>query len=71
MSQRSTEPAIELVNVSRRFITPDGKSMTALRNFNMTVARGEFVAVVGGGIDPLSVKTGGATLNPLPLPARV
>ena len=47
MSQRSTEPAIELVNVSRRFITPDGKSMTALRNFNMTVARGEFVAVVG------------------------
>ena len=47
MSQGTNEPAIELVNVSRRFITPDGKSMTALRNFNMTVARGEFVAVVG------------------------
>ena len=40
-------PAIELINVSRRFLTPDGKSMTALRDFNMTVARGEFVAVVG------------------------
>ena len=40
-------PVIELINVSRRFVTPDGKSMTALRNFNMTVARGEFAAVVG------------------------
>lgn len=43
----SASPAIELINVSRRFLTPDGKSMTALRDFNMTVARGEFVAVVG------------------------
>ncbi|MGO4676905.1 ABC transporter ATP-binding protein [Bosea sp. 2YAB26] len=40
-------PAIELINVSRRFLTPDGKSMTAIRDFNMSVARGEFVAVVG------------------------
>ena len=40
-------PAIELINVSRRFLTPDGKSMTAIRDFNMTVARGEFVAIVG------------------------
>jgi NitT/TauT family transport system ATP-binding protein len=40
-------PAIELINVSRRFLTPDGKSMTALRDFNMSVAQGEFVAVVG------------------------
>jgi NitT/TauT family transport system ATP-binding protein len=47
MSLPPFDPAIELVNVSRRFITPDGKSMTALRNFNMTVERGEFVAVVG------------------------
>jgi NitT/TauT family transport system ATP-binding protein len=39
--------AIELRNVSRRFLTPDGKSMTALRNFNMVVQQGEFVAVVG------------------------
>jgi NitT/TauT family transport system ATP-binding protein len=40
-------PAIELINVGRRFLTPDGKSMTALRDFNMSVLRGEFVAVVG------------------------
>jgi NitT/TauT family transport system ATP-binding protein len=40
-------PAIELINVSRRFVTADGKSMTAIRDFNMSVAEGEFVAVVG------------------------
>lgn len=40
-------PAVELINVSRRFVTPDGKSMTAIRNFNMTIERGEFVAIVG------------------------
>ena len=40
-------PAIELINVSRRFVTPDGKSMTAIRDFTMTVEAGEFVAVVG------------------------
>jgi NitT/TauT family transport system ATP-binding protein len=40
-------PAIELINVSRRFLTLDGKSMTAIRDFTMTVERGEFVAVVG------------------------
>ena len=47
MPHHKNSPAIELINVSRRFITPDGKSMTALRDFNMSVARGEFVAVVG------------------------
>ena len=47
MPHQQSSPAIELINVSRRFITPDGKSMTALRDFNMSVARGEFVAVVG------------------------
>ena len=40
-------PSIELVNVGRRFLTPDGKSMTALRDFSMSVAKGEFAAVVG------------------------
>ena len=40
-------PAIELINVSRRFLSPTGKSLTALRDFTMTVERGEFVAVVG------------------------
>jgi NitT/TauT family transport system ATP-binding protein len=40
-------PAIELVHVTRRFLTPGGKSMTALRDFSMVVDDGEFVAVVG------------------------
>src|SRR5262249_12457023 len=31
----------------RRFLSPAGKSLTALRNFNMSVDQGEFVAVVG------------------------
>jgi NitT/TauT family transport system ATP-binding protein len=41
------EVAIELRDVSQRFVTPDGRSLTALRNFDMTVRRGEFCAVVG------------------------
>ncbi|VVE50737.1 Bicarbonate transport ATP-binding protein CmpC [Pandoraea aquatica] len=40
-------PAIEFDNVSCRFISPDGKATIALRNFSMSVARGEFVAIVG------------------------
>jgi len=40
-------PAIELVNVSRRFLSPTGKSLTAIRNFSMSVGKGEFVSVVG------------------------
>lgn len=47
LASPAREPAIELINVSRRFLTPDGKSMTAIRDFNMTVDPGEFVAVVG------------------------
>jgi NitT/TauT family transport system ATP-binding protein len=39
--------AIELINVSRKFLSPSGKSLTALRDFTMTVEPGEFVAVVG------------------------
>jgi NitT/TauT family transport system ATP-binding protein len=46
-NQAASSPAIELINVSRRFLTPDGKSLTAIRDFNMRVERGEFVAVVG------------------------
>jgi NitT/TauT family transport system ATP-binding protein len=60
-----TGPAIELINVSRRFLTPDGKSMTAIRDFTMTVERGEFVAVVGptgcGKSTTLNLVTGLAT----------
>ena len=40
-------PAIELIGVNRRFVTPNGKSMTALRSFSMSVAEGEFACVVG------------------------
>jgi NitT/TauT family transport system ATP-binding protein len=40
-------PAIELDNVSIRFISPDGKATVALRDFSMQVRHGEFVAVVG------------------------
>jgi NitT/TauT family transport system ATP-binding protein len=39
--------AIELQDVQRRFVTPDGRALTALRSFNLTVRRGEFCAVVG------------------------
>ena len=39
--------AIELRNVTKRFLTPTGKAYTAIRDINMTVAPGEFVAVVG------------------------
>ena len=61
----TSNPAIELINVSRRFLTPDGKSMTAIRDFTMTVERGEFVAVVGptgcGKSTTLNLVTGLAT----------
>lgn len=39
--------AIELRDVTKRFLTPTGKAYTAIRDINMTVAPGEFVAVVG------------------------
>ncbi|WP_407542373.1 ABC transporter ATP-binding protein (plasmid) [Deinococcus radiomollis] len=41
------QPAIELLNVTRSFVTPDGQLLTAIRDFTMNVGRGEFVAVVG------------------------
>jgi NitT/TauT family transport system ATP-binding protein len=48
MSAPATDsPAIELIDVNLRFISPTGASLTALRNFSMTVRRGEFVAIVG------------------------
>ena len=40
-------PAIELINVTRRFVTPRGEMLTALHDFNMTVKQGEFACVVG------------------------
>jgi NitT/TauT family transport system ATP-binding protein len=41
------DAAIAIDDVTLRFTTPDGQMMTALRDFTMTVARGEFACVVG------------------------
>jgi NitT/TauT family transport system ATP-binding protein len=41
------DPAIELRGVSKIFKTPSGALHTAVRDLNLSVARGEFVAVVG------------------------
>ncbi|MDB5814043.1 MAG: transporter ATP-binding protein [Rhodocyclales bacterium] len=40
-------PAIQITDVTRRFLTPDAKFHTAMRDFSLTVERGEFVCVVG------------------------
>src|SRR5438270_3057902 len=40
-------PAIELRGVTKRFVSPSGRSFTALRDLDLTVAAGEFCAVVG------------------------
>jgi len=42
-----SESAIEFKDVSLRFISQDGQATVALRNFNMSVAKGEFIAIVG------------------------
>ncbi|KJS60545.1 ABC transporter ATP-binding protein [Streptomyces rubellomurinus] len=53
MSERSeaggvrTAPAIELIGATKRFRTPSGALHTAVRDLDLTVAQGEFVAVVG------------------------
>jgi NitT/TauT family transport system ATP-binding protein len=39
--------AIALKNVARRFVTPDGSVLSALEEFDLTIAPGEFCAVVG------------------------
>lgn len=39
--------AIELQNVTKRFRTPTGEAYTALRDLNISVAPGEFCAIVG------------------------
>ncbi|HEV2250627.1 MAG TPA: ABC transporter ATP-binding protein [Candidatus Limnocylindria bacterium] len=39
--------AIELRGVTKRFVSPTGKSFTALRELDLEVAAGEFTAVVG------------------------
>ena len=44
---QSADAAIEFDDVSLRFISADGNATIALRNFSMTVAKGEFIAIVG------------------------
>src|ERR1700730_2348032 len=43
----SLTSAIELRNVTKRFPTPSGQIYTAIRNLSLSVAPGEFCAVVG------------------------
>ena len=38
---------IELTNVTKRFVTPTGSVMTAIRDVNLVVAPGQFCAMVG------------------------
>ena len=38
---------VELTGVTKRFVTPAGTAMTAIRDVTFTVAPGEFVAIVG------------------------
>ena len=40
-------PAIELRGVTKRFVSPAGTAFTALRDLDLTVAPGEFCAIVG------------------------
>jgi NitT/TauT family transport system ATP-binding protein len=48
MTRGEAQPAtIELHDVSKRFRTPSGDIYTALRDFTLTVPRGEFVSIVG------------------------
>jgi NitT/TauT family transport system ATP-binding protein len=47
MSASSSPPIIEFRGVYKRFVTPSGGTYTALRDLNLHVQPGEFVAVVG------------------------
>jgi NitT/TauT family transport system ATP-binding protein len=39
--------AVELNGVARRFVTPSGDMLSALEDFDLTIAPGEFCAIVG------------------------
>src|SRR4051794_25025847 len=47
MTIHTSSSAIALHNVARRFVTPDGSVLSALEDFDLIVAPGEFCAVVG------------------------
>ncbi|HVD85255.1 MAG TPA: ABC transporter ATP-binding protein [Bradyrhizobium sp.] len=42
-----TPTAVALKNVARRFVTPAGEILSALENFDLSIAPGEFFAIVG------------------------
>jgi NitT/TauT family transport system ATP-binding protein len=42
-----TPTAIALKNVARRFVTPAGEILSALEDFDLSIAPGEFFAIVG------------------------
>ena len=46
MSQ-SANGGVGLIGVTKRFVTPTGAAMTAIRDVNLTVEPGQFVAIVG------------------------
>ena len=46
-AQAGREPAISLHEVTKRFRTPSRTFYTAVRDLSLTVARGEFCAIVG------------------------
>src|SRR5260370_35306119 len=39
--------AVALKKVARRFVTPSGEVLSALEEFDLTIAPGEFCAIVG------------------------
>ncbi|HEY0330148.1 MAG TPA: ABC transporter ATP-binding protein [Rhodopseudomonas sp.] len=43
----ATPSAIELKHVARRFVTPSGDVLSALEDFDLSIAPGEFMAIVG------------------------
>ena len=48
MTSSATRPGgIELSRVTKRFVTPSGAAMTAIRDVTLTVEPGQFCAVVG------------------------
>src|ERR1700692_1636122 len=43
----NTPTAVALKNVARRFVTPAGEMLSALEDFDLSIAPGEFFAIVG------------------------
>jgi NitT/TauT family transport system ATP-binding protein len=44
---QTASSAVELKNVARRFVTPTGEILSALEDFDLSIAPGEFFAIVG------------------------